>query len=106
MADLQRRLDGRVALVTGAGRGLGRAHALTLAGQGAAVIVNDIGTGLDGRGRDAGPAADVCAEIGARGGTAMIDGTDVASIEGGRGAVQVAVDRFGRIDIVVNNAGF
>jgi len=100
------RLAERVALVTGAGRGLGRAHALALAGQGAAVVVNDIGAAVDGRGRDSGPAEAVRAEIEAHGGTAVADGTDVASVEGGSRAVEVAVERFGRIDIVVNNAGF
>ena len=96
----------RVALVTGAGRGIGRAHALALAGRGFAVVVNDIGAGFDGRGRDTSPAQSVVEEIIAEGGTALADGTDVASINGGRAAVGAAVDAFGRIDVVVNNAGF
>jgi NAD(P)-dependent dehydrogenase (short-subunit alcohol dehydrogenase family) len=89
--------EDRVALVTGAGRGLGRAHALALAANGAAVVVNDV---------DVGPAEAVAAEVRAAGGRAVADGTDVASIAGGGRAVAVAIDTFGRIDILVNNAGF
>ena len=98
--------DRRVALVTGAGRGIGRAHALTLAARGHAVVVNDIGATLDGSGRDTAPAQSVVDEIVAAGGTAIADTTDIASVEGGRAAVAAAIDGFGRIDIVVNNAGF
>ena len=98
--------DRRVALVTGAGRGIGRAHALTLAARGHAVVVNDIGATLDGSGRDTAPAQSVVDEIVAAGGTAIADTTDIASVEGGRAAVAAAIDAFGRIDIVVNNAGF
>jgi NAD(P)-dependent dehydrogenase (short-subunit alcohol dehydrogenase family) len=101
-----KRLDGRVAVVTGGGRGLGRAHALALAGAGASVMVNDPGTDLDGRGSDRGPADAVIAEIAARGGTAIADHQDVASIEGGRAVVHTALAAFDRVDIVVNNAGF
>jgi NAD(P)-dependent dehydrogenase (short-subunit alcohol dehydrogenase family) len=98
-------LDGRVALVTGAGRGLGRAHALALARRGAIVVVNDIGAELDGTGHDAAVADTVAVEIEAAGGRAVSDTTDVASVEGGRAAVQVTLERLGRIDIVVNNPG-
>lgn len=103
---LDGRIDGRVALVTGAGRGLGRAHAIALAGRGAIVVVNDVGAALDGTGSDARVAADTVAEIEAQGGRAIVDTTDVASVEGGRRAVGTALEHFGRIDIVVNNAGF
>jgi NAD(P)-dependent dehydrogenase (short-subunit alcohol dehydrogenase family) len=99
-------LQGRIALVTGGGRGIGRAHGLKLAQLGATVVVSDLGTGLDGKGRDSGVAEAVVKEIIARGGRAIADTTDVASIAGGRLAVARAVDHFGRIDIVVNNAGF
>ena len=99
-------LRGKVAVVTGAGRGLGRSHALALARAGAAVLVNDLGSALDGSGVDDRVAAAVVAEITALGGTARADGHDVASIEAGRSLVERAFDWFGRIDIVVNNAGF
>jgi NAD(P)-dependent dehydrogenase (short-subunit alcohol dehydrogenase family) len=102
----ERSLDGRVALVTGGGRGLGRAFALVLAARGAAVLVNDLGTDLDGRGSDAGPAARVVDEIVGAGGSAVADITDVASIAGGAAVVTSALAAFGRVDIVVNNAGF
>jgi len=103
---VNRRLDGRVALVTGAGRGSGRAHALALAAQGAAVVINDVGADLDGSGGDAGPAEAVAAEVVSAGGWGLADTTDVASIDGGRRAVARTIDAYGRIDIVVNNAGF
>jgi NAD(P)-dependent dehydrogenase (short-subunit alcohol dehydrogenase family) len=99
-------LAGRVALVTGGGRGIGRAHALALAADGAAVMVNDLGTTLDGRGRDAAPAEAVAATIRSAGGEARADTTDVASVDGGRRAVARTIEAFGRIDILVNNAGF
>jgi NAD(P)-dependent dehydrogenase (short-subunit alcohol dehydrogenase family) len=90
-------LEGRVALVTGGGRGLGRAHALALAAAGAAVVVNDV---------DKGPAEDVAREIRERGGRSVADDTDIASVAGGQLAVGAAIDAFGRIDVLVNNAGF
>lgn len=98
--------EGRVVIVTGAGRGLGRAHALEFARQGAAVVVNDLGSALDGRGAGTGPAAEVVEEIRAAGGQAVADSRDVADWEGSREIVQGALDSFGRLDVVVNNAGF
>jgi NAD(P)-dependent dehydrogenase (short-subunit alcohol dehydrogenase family) len=98
-------LDGRVAIVTGAGRGLGRAHALLLARRGAQVVVNDRGVHNDGTGTDRGPADDVVAEIEAFGGEAVVNCDDVASWSGAEALVQAALDAFGELDIVVNNAG-
>jgi 3-hydroxyacyl-CoA dehydrogenase/3a,7a,12a-trihydroxy-5b-cholest-24-enoyl-CoA hydratase len=97
------RFDGKVALVTGAGRGLGRAHALLLASRGARVVVNDLGTSGAGQGSDVSPAQGVVDEIRAAGGEAVANHDSV--IEGQR-IVQAALDHFGRLDIVVNNAGF
>jgi NAD(P)-dependent dehydrogenase (short-subunit alcohol dehydrogenase family) len=96
----------RVVIVTGAGRGLGRAHALEFASQGAKVVVNDLGAELDGSGSSTGPAADVVAEIKAAGGEAVVNGDDVADWKGAARLVQTAIDTFGRLDVVVNNAGF
>jgi NAD(P)-dependent dehydrogenase (short-subunit alcohol dehydrogenase family) len=97
--------DGKVAIVTGAGGGLGREHALLLASRGARVVVNDIGGSLSGEGTDIGPAEKVVQEIRDAGGEAVPDGNTVSTPEGGRAIVQTALDRFGQIDIVVNNAG-
>jgi NAD(P)-dependent dehydrogenase (short-subunit alcohol dehydrogenase family) len=98
-------LDGKVAVVTGAGRGIGRAHALALARAGAAVVVNDVGCAPDGRGADAEPAQAVVDEIERDGGVAAADTGDIGSLAGGAAVVAAALDRFGRIDIIVNNAG-
>lgn len=98
-------LAGKVALVTGAGRGLGRSHALTLAAAGAAVVVNDVGSGVRGGGSDPGPADEVVREIVEGGGAAVADHTDVGSVAGGEAVVAAVLDAFGRIDVVVNNAG-
>jgi NAD(P)-dependent dehydrogenase (short-subunit alcohol dehydrogenase family) len=96
---------GRVAVVTGAGRGIGRAHAVLLAARGASVVVNDLGGTMAGTGSDAGPAHGVVAEIVDAGGAAIADTSDVSTAEGGRAMIDAALDSFGRIDIVVNNAG-
>ncbi len=98
-------LAGRTAIVTGAGRGIGRATALQLARMGAAVVVNDLGTAVDGAGRDASVAATVVAEIEATGGRAMANAASVTDFAGVERMVADAVDRFGAVDIVVNNAG-
>lgn len=98
--------EGRIAIVTGAGGGLGREHALELARQGAKVVVNDLGTSGSGEGASEGPAHDVVAEIEAMGGEAVANGNDVADFEGARQMVQQAIDTFGGLDVLVNNAGF
>jgi len=97
--------DGRVAIVTGAGRGIGREHALMLAAEGAAVVVNDRGGDTDGSGGDPGPARQVVAEIEAAGGRAVANGADVTDFDGAAAMVVQAVDAFGRLDVLVNNAG-
>lgn len=99
------RFDGRVAVVTGAGRGIGRAYAVLLAERGASVVVNDLGGTIEGAGADASPAAEVVAEITESGGAAVADTHDVSTVDGGQALVDAAVSSFGRIDIVVNNAG-
>jgi NAD(P)-dependent dehydrogenase (short-subunit alcohol dehydrogenase family) len=97
--------DGRVAVITGGGRGIGRAHALELARQGARVVVNDIGAELDGSGGSTGPAGEVVAEIRASGGEAVASGDDISTWEGGAALVRAALDTFGGLHVVVNNAG-
>ena len=97
--------DGRVCIVTGAGRGIGREHALMLAGQGAKVVVNDIGGEVDGSGRSTGPAQDVVDEIVAAGGEAVANGDDVSSWDGAQRMVAQAIEAFGDLHVVINNAG-
>jgi NAD(P)-dependent dehydrogenase (short-subunit alcohol dehydrogenase family) len=98
-------LAGKVAIVTGAGRGLGREDALALAAEGARVIVNDIGVSVSGEGNDQTPAAAVVAEITAAGGEAATNSEDISSWDGARRTIEQAYDSFGRLDILVNNAG-
>ena len=99
------RLEGKVAIVTGAGRGIGRGEALLLAEEGARVVVNDLGGSEAGEGSDASPADQVMAEIVAAGGEAVANYDSVATMEGGERIVQTALDNFGRLDILINNAG-
>jgi len=98
-------LDGRVAIITGAGRGIGREHALLFAAEGAKVVVNDIGGALDGSTSEATPAEEVVAEIQAMGGSALANHDNVASWEGGDRLIQSAVGHFGDLHVLVNNAG-
>ncbi|MBX7430530.1 SDR family oxidoreductase [Mycobacterium sp. Y57] len=98
-------LDGKVAVVTGAGRGIGRGEALALARHGASVVVNDFGGSWDGRGRDDRPAVDVVREITAAGGRAVANFDSVIDADGAEGMVAQAIDAYGRLDILVNNAG-
>ncbi|MET7768054.1 SDR family oxidoreductase [Nocardia sp. NPDC005366] len=97
---------GRTVIVTGAGRGIGRAHALAFAAAGAKVVVNDLGSTLDGAATDETPAQQVVAEIEALGGRAVANGDDIADWEGARALIRQAVDTFGGLDVLVNNAGF
>src|SRR5438034_826861 len=98
-------LSGKVAIVTGAGRGIGRSHALALAAAGAKVVVNDLGAGVAGEGSDATPAQQVVEEIKAAGGDAIANGENIADFAGAERMIQQAIDEFGRLDILVNNAG-
>src|SRR5688500_18612617 len=98
-------LDGRVAAITGAGRGIGREHALLFASEGAKVVVNDLGGNPDGTGGDAGPAQQVVDEIKAAGGEAVAHTEDISTWAGAESLVQTAVDSFGQLDVLVNNAG-
>jgi NAD(P)-dependent dehydrogenase (short-subunit alcohol dehydrogenase family) len=103
MADLG--FDGKVAIITGAGGGLGRSHALELSKRGALVVVNDLGGSMDGEGGDQGPAHDVVAEIVAMGGEAVANGDDISDWDGAERMINQAVDTFGGLDILINNAG-
>lgn len=98
-------LDGRVAIITGAGRGIGREHALLFAAEGAKVVVNDLGATNDGSGADISPAQQVVDEIVAAGGEAVVNGENVADWEGAQRMINAAVEAFGDLDILVNNAG-
>jgi NAD(P)-dependent dehydrogenase (short-subunit alcohol dehydrogenase family) len=97
--------DGKVAIITGAGGGLGRQHALMMAKRGALIVVNDLGGSVDGTGANASAAQVVVDEIKAAGGEAVADHNSVATPEGGAAIVQTAIDTYGRVDIVINNAG-
>ena len=97
--------EGRVCIVTGAGRGIGREHSLMLAEHGAKVVVNDLGGEMDGSGRSTGPAQDVVDEIVTMGGEAVVNGDDISSWEGAQRLINQAIESFGRLDVLINNAG-
>ena len=97
--------DGRVVVITGAGRGIGREHALEFASQGAKIVVNDLGAEVDGSGSSAGPAGEVVDEVRGMGGEAIANGDDVSDWDGAGRLIQSAIDSFGTIDVLVNNAG-
>jgi NAD(P)-dependent dehydrogenase (short-subunit alcohol dehydrogenase family) len=98
-------LDGRVAIVTGAGRGIGRSTALLLAREGASVVVNDLGGAVDGSGNDTGPAQDVVNQITSTGGAAVANGADISDHAAAEGLIKAAISEFGRLDVLVNVAG-
>jgi NAD(P)-dependent dehydrogenase (short-subunit alcohol dehydrogenase family) len=102
---MEKLCEGRVAIVTGAGRGIGREHALLLAEHGASVVVNDLGGAADGQGSDAGPAQQVVDEITAMGGSAVANTADISQFAGAGRLVEQAVESFGRLDVLINNAG-
>jgi NAD(P)-dependent dehydrogenase (short-subunit alcohol dehydrogenase family) len=102
---MSRLCEGRIAVVTGAGRGVGREHALLLAAHGAKVVVNDIGAGVDGAGKDASPASEVVAAIKKGGGEAIANGEDVSSWKGAKAMIDAAIAHFGKLDVLINNAG-
>lgn len=102
----RRLCEGRVVIVTGAGRGLGRAHALAYAAEGARLVVNDLGVGLDGTPAADSPARRVADEIRAAGGEAVAHGGDIATADGAASLVRTALETYGRLDTLVNNAGF
>src|SRR5882672_706010 len=97
--------DGRVVIVTGAGRGLGRSHALEFARQGAKVVVNDIGAELDGTGSSSGPAGEVVDLIRGSGGEAIANGDDISDFDGAKHVIDSAIEQWGTLDVLVNNAG-
>ncbi|WP_405167532.1 SDR family oxidoreductase [Nocardia sp. NBC_01499] len=104
--DTEQICAGRTVIVTGAGRGIGRAHALAFAAAGARVVVNDLGSALDGAATGETPAEQVVAEIAALGGNAVANGDDIADWQGGQRLIRQAIDTFGGLDVLVNNAGF
>ncbi|HYA89867.1 MAG TPA: SDR family NAD(P)-dependent oxidoreductase, partial [Thermodesulfobacteriota bacterium] len=97
-------LEGKIAIITGAGRGIGRAEALAMVKEGAKVVINDLGGGLDGTGKQAMIADEVVNEVTAMGGQAVVDYSDVGTLEGVENMIWKALNRFGRLDIMVNNA--